>query len=736
MNRITMRNVVEPSVVCPKPSPGPRLSVVIPTMNRDKELQDCVRTLLRQTWVPDELVIVDNAELDDTAVREMAAQAGVRYVFLRIARPGITSSRNIGVDHTTGRIIMFLDDDCLLHSHYVEEVMRVFVEDTRGEVGGTCGMGAVERCRNAKGRLWKALATCFCLQGRRRHEGRLLPNGFSTDMHHLDGPTDVDYLPGCFMTYRREVLDEERFDEFFDGYGTGEDKEFSHRVSKKYRLVILPDAIIYHLAVPSGRTDFMTRGFQAPYNNAYIFKKLLPQTLGARLMFAWSMVGSALLSGVALAGRATRARLDELLGTIKGIMHLVLHRPFRQIHDHSPLRVMFVTTEMSSGGYEQQLINLIGGMDRARFAPMVCCLKRPGPLGAQLRSDGVPVFAGLTHNRYDARVLYRLVRLMRRERVDVAFTVGTGGDRMFWGRLAARLAGVRTIISALHSMGVPDHVEWVNKLLHGLNHAFVAVAGVQKQYLIEREGTPRQRTHVIYNGVDPERWAHAEPNLDAAQTWGIPEQAPVAGIVACLRPEKNHELFLRAGARVLEQLKQARLLVVGDGPRREDLVHLADQLGITGRVHFVGNRTDVPHMVALMDVVVLSSICEAFPMAILEAMAAGKPVVATDVGAVSEAVRDGQTGFLVSSGDVDAMAARITALLDDPALARRLGQQGRRLVAEQFSLRRMVERHQRLFLALSARHFRTPRVVSPRPTHPQERDIFSSVTSCQKVAYP
>jgi len=365
-----------------------------------------------------------------------------------------------------------------------------------------------------------------------------------------------------------------------------------------------------------------------------------------------------------------------------------------------PLRVMFVTTGMTVGGHEQITLKLALGMDRSRFRPVVCCLKELGDLGQRLLDEGVPVYAELMAHKFDVRVLVRLARLMRRHRVDLVCTVGTGGDRMFWGRLAARLAGVPRVVSSLHSMGEPDRVEWPNRLLHPGTHAFLTVAHAQKRYMVEREGIPSDRTHVIHNGVDVEAWVRTDPDPALAHSLGIEPHCPMAGIVACLRPEKNHEVFLHMARRVLDVLPYAHFLIVGDGPKRGDLTLLAGQLGLADRAHFVGQRHDVPDLVALMDVMVLSSRAEAFPMTILEGMAAGKPIVATDVGAVSEVVRHGQNGYLVPAGDVEAMAGYVGRLLADRGLGARLGRAGRDLVSRRFHLRNMIQGYERLFMSL------------------------------------
>lgn len=370
-------------------------------------------------------------------------------------------------------------------------------------------------------------------------------------------------------------------------------------------------------------------------------------------------------------------------------------RPQPPVSD--PLRVMFVITSMPVGGAETLLVELIRRMDRRRFAPELCCLKHFGPLGEELAAE-VPAFAGLLAHKYDLRVLWRLWQLMRRRRVEAVVTVGTGGDKMFWGRLAARLAGVKVICSALHSTGLPDHVEWLNRRLAPITDAFIAVAKPHARYLAEHEGCPADRVRVIPNGVDVERFHPRWPDASLRRALKLPDAAPVVGIVAALRPEKNHELFLRCAARIRRAAPQSRFLVVGDGPRRGALEKLAAELSLGEAVRFLGTRNDVPKVLSLIDVLVLTSHMEANPVSILEGMAAEKPVVATRVGSVPETVRQGETGYLVDAGDEAAIARRVVELLADPQRAATMGRAGREEVIAHWSVDRMVRGYEDLIL--------------------------------------
>ncbi len=372
------------------------------------------------------------------------------------------------------------------------------------------------------------------------------------------------------------------------------------------------------------------------------------------------------------------------------------HSKLVPLADRGPLRVMFVLSSMPVGGAETLLVNLVRRMDRERFTPQVCCLQELGPLGEVLSAE-IPTFANMIRGKYDPGVLLRLMRLYRQQRVDAVVTVGAG-DKMFWGRIAARMAGVPVICSALHSTGWPDVIERPNRwrLLTWWTDAFIGVATQHGRHLIDGEGFPAAKVHVIPNGVDIARFCEPHDRTAVRRALGVSQCTPLVGIVAALRPEKNHALLLNAIAQVRRQVPGAELLIVGDGPMRADLEQRASQLGLDEAVHFLGNRPDIPEILAAIDVFVLTSKMEANPVSILEAMASGKPVVAPNVGSIAETVSNGETGFLTEPSDEAQVVSRIVQLLRDPTLAESIGQKGRETVTERWSLEQMVDGYQQL----------------------------------------
>lgn len=363
------------------------------------------------------------------------------------------------------------------------------------------------------------------------------------------------------------------------------------------------------------------------------------------------------------------------------------------------LRVMFVIATLDPHGAERQMAALVAGLDRRRFEPTVCCLTREGPLRARLDATGVPVSCLRKRGRFDAGVFFRLVAAMRRFRPHLVHTWLFTSN--LWGRLAARAAGVPCVVAserAADRWKTRAHF-WLDRRLASWTDAILANSEGVREFCVERAGVPARKVLVIRNGIDLARFDAAMKGEPAAPLPG--RDGPVVGAVARLEEQKGHEHLLRAFALLLQGGRQAELWLVGDGPLRPRLESLAEGLGIAGRVKFLGARPDVPALLARMDVLALSSLWEGLPNAVIEAMAAGLPVAATDVDGVPEAAVDGRTALLVPPRNPAALTQAMATLLDDPALRQRMGRAGRERAEKEFAMPRMVQETSRVYEKLA-----------------------------------
>jgi glycosyltransferase involved in cell wall biosynthesis len=357
-----------------------------------------------------------------------------------------------------------------------------------------------------------------------------------------------------------------------------------------------------------------------------------------------------------------------------------------------------VIWSLGLGGAEQVVIRLAGGLDRTRFEPLICCLDEAGPFAPLAERAGVEVVVLAKRGPLDARVLFRLSALLRRRRVDVVHTHLWGAD--LWGRVAARYAGTGMIVTTAHNVDSwkRRHHLAFDRWLAPWTTRLVAVSNQVREFY-EASGVGRGRWQVIYNGAE-EAPSGPRKRGPAFREMGIGAEDPVVAFVGRLVPAKAPGIFLEALAQASLALPSLRALIVGDGPLRADVEGQIRRLGLSDRVVLAGLRRDLPDVLAGVDVVAFSSEREGLSMAMLEAMAAGVPVVATEVGGTPELIESGVSGILVPPAQPRALADGLLSLLQSPARAEAMRRAARERVRTQFSLRRMIEAYQELYAGI------------------------------------
>jgi len=294
----------------------------------------------------------------------------------------------------------------------------------------------------------------------------------------------------------------------------------------------------------------------------------------------------------------------------------------------------------------------------------------------------------------------RLAALWRRQRVDV---VHAHQYTPFFYALLSRLCYRRPpVLFTEHGRHYPDYPRpkrmVANRLLIERRDRVVGVGQAVRRALIENEGIPPERVAVIYNGVDlPDLVAQAGERLAVRRELGLGASDLMILQVARLDYLKDHGSAVRAMAQVVQHCPRAHLVLVGEGPERASVEESVRRHGIEARVHLLGLRNDVARLLDAADVFLLSSISEGIPLTIIEAMAAGLPVVATRVGGLAEMVEDGATGLLAPAGDDKALAGAILRLAHDPRLRSEMGQRGRASRSERFSAGKMYEAYHQLY---------------------------------------
>ena len=366
---------------------------------------------------------------------------------------------------------------------------------------------------------------------------------------------------------------------------------------------------------------------------------------------------------------------------------------------HGALRVVQLVNTTEYGGVEEHVRELSSGLVRQGDQVRIVCPPTPAadrfaePAASQgLDIQRLELTAGNGPGALAATVssLHRMLRSWRPDVLHVHLPGYTGGRLAV---LAGRSAQVGAIICTAHlapAGPVSGRVRAERVLLNHGVHRFLAVSedslGRQVRYL----GQPRSRSAVVPNGVDPARFLSVADRTLARQVLGLPLDAPVVGTVGRLVPQKSIGTLIDALPDILASRPEVHALVVGDGPLRDELSDHARRLRVADRLHLTGFRTDIQMCLAAMDVFVLTSLFEGLPIAILEAMASGLPVVATAVDGVPETVIEGVTGCLIPARQPARLAEAVLKLLTDPARARAMGAAGRERVVRRFTMDRFV----------------------------------------------
>ncbi len=367
-------------------------------------------------------------------------------------------------------------------------------------------------------------------------------------------------------------------------------------------------------------------------------------------------------------------------------------------------RVFYLITDLEIGGAQTMLLQLLRHLDRDQFSPVVACFYGGySPLADEIRALDVPVVDLGMPSKWRLDGLWRLYRTLWLGRPSILHASLFHAN--IPARLLGRLASVPIIITWRQniSIGRPWR-EKVNRWTAPLDDHVTAVCQLARQAEIEGTAVPPHKVSILYNCIDPAPFAtdKTAQRTQIRQEFGIPPAAPLIGVVGRLHPQKGLPHLLNALPHTRQQLPETRLLIVGDGELQDELSAQAQKLGLSDVIIFTGARSDIPDILAALDLFVLPSLWEGLPLAVLEAMAAGLPVVATAVGGVPELVTDGETGRLVPPGDTVALAQAIIAILSQPSQSQMMGAAGQARAASDFNAATITRQLEALYFHLIA----------------------------------
>jgi len=366
-----------------------------------------------------------------------------------------------------------------------------------------------------------------------------------------------------------------------------------------------------------------------------------------------------------------------------------------------PMTVLHLSSSSGPGGAEIVAASVAAGLDPARYRSVVC-LFRDGWLRERCERLGLETHIVRMRGALDLTWLRQFTGLLRERHVAVIHSHEFGANT--WGTMAGRLARV-PVVATLH--GRSYYADRTRRRLayRVVSRAatMVAVSEDVRRFVVESAGVSSQRVRVVHNGIGPQSPVPPEVIQRARLELGISSGQPVVTVVGSLYPVKGHRYLLEAVPQILKTCPSTVFLFAGRGDCETALREQARTLGLEARVRFLGLRQDVPTLLQLGDVFVQPSLSEGLSIAILEAMAAARPVVTTRVGGNPELVVEGETGLLVEPADAAALASAVTRILADPAEGRRLGDNGLARVRSRFSIETMVTQYEQIYGSLVGR---------------------------------
>jgi glycosyltransferase involved in cell wall biosynthesis len=365
-------------------------------------------------------------------------------------------------------------------------------------------------------------------------------------------------------------------------------------------------------------------------------------------------------------------------------------------------KVLHVIRSLELGGAERLVVNYARYCNRDKFKTYVCCLSGGGPLlkEAQQHAAGVDV---LNKGRLGLIALIRLIRILRHRRIDIIHTHNFSAH--LFGGIAGFICRTPCIVGTEHNVAFDKRHPVIKRFLWHAFDRIIAVSEAASFSHMRQWRIPNKKMVVIRNGVSPPEDDDNLPNkADPLSTLGLAENTKIVLNVGNLTEQKAQHILIEAAEEVLRQLPDALFLIIGEGEQRPKLEALIEEKALGERVKLLGSRTDVTSIVGRSSVLALSSLWEGLPLTILEAMAAEKPVVVTDVGGNKEAVRDGETGYVVPSRRPDLLADRILRVLNDEALAEEMGTQGRLRYEAEFRAERQIRKTEDLYDMLLRAH--------------------------------
>ena len=370
-------------------------------------------------------------------------------------------------------------------------------------------------------------------------------------------------------------------------------------------------------------------------------------------------------------------------------------------------KVLYLITKLELGGAQKQLLSLCSGLDKEKFAIYLFTADSGLLVEDASKVFGINLYLSKFLDRpinpfKDLLAFFEIASFIKSKKINVVHTHSSKAGIL--GRLAARVAGVKRIVHTVHGWSFNDFQPYLSRhfyillerLCARLSDKIVVVSEYDKEKGLSEHIGGRNQYLVVPYGIDHSEFKAESYSL--RKEFGIPSSVLLVGMIACFKSQKAPQDFIEAARLITSKSGNVKFIMIGDGQMRGHVQELISRYQLQDKVILAGWRRDIPQVLCALDIFVLTSLYEGMPIVVLEAMAAAKPVVATNTGGIAEVIKDGEDGFLVTPKAPQEMADRIFTLLTDENLRKRLGENASLSVSENFSVPSMVLAHQQLYL--------------------------------------
>jgi len=363
------------------------------------------------------------------------------------------------------------------------------------------------------------------------------------------------------------------------------------------------------------------------------------------------------------------------------------------------LKILHIISKLPIGGVENQLLLVLKNYNKEKFQPFVCSLSDKGEIGKEIEKSGIKVFAlnKLKHT-FDCSIIKDICNIIKREKIQIVRTHQYHAN--FYGRIAAKKSKVPCIVASVHNVYTRDkklHRRIINRFLARFTDKIIAVSEEVKKDILKYDKIPEDKVQVIYNGIDLNAFNESFDKDQIKNKLGINPNVPVIGTVGRLTEQKGHIYLLQAVSKLKHKFPDIKVLIVGDGPFMDELKSYTSSSGLSNNVIFTGFRRDIPELLSIMDIFVFPSLWEGLPNALIEAMASGKAIIASNLPQIKEVLDSDGLGILVPPKDINAISESITFLLKNRLTAENMGILVKNRAFNCFSIKNTVKLYEKLF---------------------------------------